>query len=51
MRIERDGVPMVAAPMRFDGERAVAEHRPPRLDEHGEAIRRALAAGAGWPEA
>jgi crotonobetainyl-CoA:carnitine CoA-transferase CaiB-like acyl-CoA transferase len=51
LQIERDGVPMVAAPIRFDGQRAVAEHRPPRLDEHGEAIRRAVAAGAGWPEA
>ncbi len=51
MQVERGGVPMVAAPMRFDGERAVADHRPPKLDEHGEAIRRAVAAGAGWPEA
>ena len=49
MQIERDGVPMVAAPMRFDGARAVASHRPPKLDQHGDAIRAAIAAGAGWP--
>ena len=50
MRIERDGVPMVASPMRFDGRRAVAARRPPLLDEDGDDIRRALAAGGGWPD-
>jgi crotonobetainyl-CoA:carnitine CoA-transferase CaiB-like acyl-CoA transferase len=49
LQIERAGVPMVAAPMRFDGQRAVAAHRPPKLDEHGDAIRAALAHGRGWP--
>jgi crotonobetainyl-CoA:carnitine CoA-transferase CaiB-like acyl-CoA transferase len=49
LRIDRDGVPMVAAPMRFDGERAVSELRPPKLDEHGAAIRRAMLDGRGWP--
>jgi len=49
MRIDVDGVPMVAAPMRVDGERPVADHRPPALDEHGQAIRAALASGKGWP--
>ncbi len=50
-QIERDGVPMVASPIRFDGERAVADRRPPHLDEHGDAIRSALARGDGWPAA
>ena len=49
MRIECDGVPMVATPMRFDGERPVAALRPPRLDEHGPAIRAALGRQGGWP--
>jgi crotonobetainyl-CoA:carnitine CoA-transferase CaiB-like acyl-CoA transferase len=51
MRIERGGMPMVAAPLRFDGVRATAEGPPPRLDEHGDAIRNALARDAGWPAA
>jgi crotonobetainyl-CoA:carnitine CoA-transferase CaiB-like acyl-CoA transferase len=51
MRIDSDGVPMVATPMRVDGERPVADRRPPALDEHGQAIRAALAAGTGWPSA
>lgn len=50
MRVEVDGVPMVAAPMRFDGHRPVAPQRPPKLDEHGDAIRAALARGAAWPD-
>ncbi len=50
MRIEGvNGVPMVASPMRFDGQRAISELPPPRLDEHGDAVRQALARGAGWP--
>ena len=52
MQVQRGGMPMVAAPMRFDGERAVAHAPPPRLDEHGDAIRAALAAldgKSGWP--
>jgi crotonobetainyl-CoA:carnitine CoA-transferase CaiB-like acyl-CoA transferase len=50
MRIEGvNGVPMVASPMRFDGERAISALPPPALDEHGAALRQALSAGAGWP--
>ena len=50
MRIEgSNGVPMVASPMRFDGQRAVSDLPPPALDEHGEDVRARLAAGDGWP--
>jgi crotonobetainyl-CoA:carnitine CoA-transferase CaiB-like acyl-CoA transferase len=42
-------VPMVANPMRFDGVRALSDVPPPQLDEHGDAIRRALAGAAAWP--
>ena len=49
MRVETDGIPMLATPMRFDGQRPVAPLAPPRLDEHGEAIRQALADQPGWP--
>ncbi|MBP6899413.1 MAG: CoA transferase [Burkholderiaceae bacterium] len=49
MQIQHHGIPSVATPMRFDGERPVAELAPPGLDEHGDAIRAALAAGKGWP--
>ena len=51
MRLERDGLPMVAQPMRFDGQRPVSALPPPGLDAHGPAIRAQLAAGADWPEA
>jgi crotonobetainyl-CoA:carnitine CoA-transferase CaiB-like acyl-CoA transferase len=48
LRVELDhagrAVPMVASPMRFDGERATSDLPPPALDEHGDAIRR----GAAW---
>ena len=44
MKIHNAGMPMVATPMRLDGERAVANAPAPRLDEHGAAIRDALAA-------
>ena len=37
-------MPLVANPMRFDGERAIADSAPPLLDEHGEQVR----AGAVW---
>jgi crotonobetainyl-CoA:carnitine CoA-transferase CaiB-like acyl-CoA transferase len=37
------------SPMRFSGAGLAADRPPPRLDEHGPAIRAALAAGAGWP--
>ena len=50
MRIEgSNGVPMVASPMRFDGERAISDLPPPGLDEHGEDVRQALSTGTGWP--
>jgi hypothetical protein len=42
-------VPMVASPMRFDGQRAISDLPPPALDQHGDAVRQALATGANWP--
>ena len=44
-------MPLVAHPMRFDGQRAVADQPPATLDQHGDAIRAALAKGKGWPAA
>ena len=54
MKIEIDSgddrpMPLVANPMRFDGERAIADQPPPGLDAQGDTIRAALAAGLGWP--
>ncbi|NRF67601.1 CoA transferase [Aquincola sp. S2] len=50
MQIEAaNGTPMVASPMRFDGQRALADLPPPQLDEHGDALRAALARDGGWP--
>ncbi|WP_084150834.1 CaiB/BaiF CoA transferase family protein [Azohydromonas australica] len=49
MQVAVDGVPMVGTPMRIDGERPTAPLPPPALDEHGDAVRAALAAGRGWP--
>jgi len=54
MKIEIDSgddrpMPLVANPMRFDGERAIADQPPPGLDAQGDTIRAALAAGSGWP--
>jgi crotonobetainyl-CoA:carnitine CoA-transferase CaiB-like acyl-CoA transferase len=48
-----EAVPMVGNPMRFDGQRPGAELAPPGLDQHGDAIRAALAqdSGAAWPAA
>jgi crotonobetainyl-CoA:carnitine CoA-transferase CaiB-like acyl-CoA transferase len=43
-------VPMVAQPMRFDGERPVADTPPPALDASGEAIRDHLRRQGGWPD-
>ena len=37
------------APMRFSDAELACDRPPPRLDEHGPAIRAALAAGDGWP--
>ena len=42
-------MPMVPNPMRFDGQRAMAQRPPPGLDEHGDALREALRQGQGWP--
>jgi len=51
MRIDNAGMPMVAAPMRLDGRRAVSDRPAPGLDEHGAAIRTALAQRDAWPGA
>jgi crotonobetainyl-CoA:carnitine CoA-transferase CaiB-like acyl-CoA transferase len=37
-------------PVRFSEAATTADRPPPRKDEHGGAIRAALAAGADWPE-
>jgi crotonobetainyl-CoA:carnitine CoA-transferase CaiB-like acyl-CoA transferase len=37
-------VPLVANPMRFDGQRAMADLAPPTLDQQGDEIR----AGHAW---
>ena len=42
-------VPLVANPMRFDGQRAQADQPPPSLDQHGDALREALRRSPGWP--
>jgi len=49
MKIDHHGIPTVPTPMLFDGQRPVADQRPPRLDEHGDAVRAALARGDSWP--
>lgn len=49
MKIDNAGMPMVAAPMRMDGQRAVSDRPAPRLDEHGAAIREALSRADDWP--
>ncbi len=50
MQIEINGAPMVASPMRFDGQRPCADLPPPQIDEHGAAVRESLASGRGWPK-
>jgi len=40
----------VRPPVQFDGQRATAVDPAPLLNEHGDRIRAALAAGAIWPE-
>jgi crotonobetainyl-CoA:carnitine CoA-transferase CaiB-like acyl-CoA transferase len=37
--------------LQFDGKRATSVSAAPLIDQHGEAIRAALAAGGGWPSA
>ncbi len=49
MRREVAGMPVVAAPMRFDGQRPLADIGPPQIDEHGAALRAALGARDEWP--
>ena len=44
MQISAGEMPMVATPMRFDGQRPVATQPPPRLDEHGDEVRQ----GHAW---
>ena len=51
MQVAHGTMPMVGTPMRFDGQRPVAEQAPPQLDEHGPAVREALKRGGGWPAA
>ena len=41
--------PQVPSPVVFDGERAIATVPPPTLDQHGAALRAALAERPGWP--
>jgi crotonobetainyl-CoA:carnitine CoA-transferase CaiB-like acyl-CoA transferase len=54
MKIEVDtgaerAMPLVANPMRFDGQRAVADQPPPGLDAQGDDLRAALARSPDWP--
>jgi crotonobetainyl-CoA:carnitine CoA-transferase CaiB-like acyl-CoA transferase len=44
---ESHGVPLIAPPLRLDGDRPPVRRPPPRLDEHGEEIRTWLRAAAG----
>jgi crotonobetainyl-CoA:carnitine CoA-transferase CaiB-like acyl-CoA transferase len=44
------GEAAVRPPIQFDGERATSVRTAPLLDEHGPAIRAALARGQQWPE-
>jgi crotonobetainyl-CoA:carnitine CoA-transferase CaiB-like acyl-CoA transferase len=48
---ERHGVPLIAPPLRIDGERPPVQLPPPRLDEHGEEIRSWLRAAGESPSA
>ena len=50
MQIDINGAPMVASPMRFDGQRPRADLPPPQIDEHGAVVRESLAQGRGWPK-
>ncbi len=42
-------MPMVAAPVLFDGRRAIAQAAPPTLDQHGDMLRATLSTQPGWP--
>jgi crotonobetainyl-CoA:carnitine CoA-transferase CaiB-like acyl-CoA transferase len=43
---ESHGVPLIAPPLRLDGERPPIRRPPPRLDEHGDEVRTWLRAAA-----
>jgi crotonobetainyl-CoA:carnitine CoA-transferase CaiB-like acyl-CoA transferase len=43
---ESHGVPLIAPPLRLDGERPPVRRPPPRLDEHGDEVRTWLRAAA-----
>ncbi len=49
--VETGGSRSPRSPMRFSDAETATDLPPPRLDEHGDAIRRALGAGADWPDA
>jgi crotonobetainyl-CoA:carnitine CoA-transferase CaiB-like acyl-CoA transferase len=42
-------MPMVPAPVLFDGVRAMSAQAPPELDEHGAMLRSSLNTKPGWP--
>jgi crotonobetainyl-CoA:carnitine CoA-transferase CaiB-like acyl-CoA transferase len=44
-------MPLVGTPMRFDGQRPGSPLPPPMLDQHGQALRQALACDPSWPAA
>jgi crotonobetainyl-CoA:carnitine CoA-transferase CaiB-like acyl-CoA transferase len=44
-------LPMVPAPVVFDGARAMSGQAPPGLDEHGAMLRTSLGTKPGWPVA
>jgi crotonobetainyl-CoA:carnitine CoA-transferase CaiB-like acyl-CoA transferase len=44
---EAQGLPLIAPPLRLDGDRPAIRRPPPKLDEHGEEIRTWLRAAAG----
>jgi crotonobetainyl-CoA:carnitine CoA-transferase CaiB-like acyl-CoA transferase len=50
VRDAHGGRAAVRPPFQFDGERATSVRTAPLLDEHGAAIRAALARGLEWPE-
>jgi crotonobetainyl-CoA:carnitine CoA-transferase CaiB-like acyl-CoA transferase len=49
MVLELPGSRAPASPIRFSDAEIARDRPPPRLDEHGAAIRAALAKGADWP--
>lgn len=47
LRIDADGIPMIASPLRMSASPMTAPQRPPRLSEHAESICDALGFDAG----